>query len=181
MKRKCVFLDRDGTIAFDVPYCSRAEDFHLIPGAAEAIRTLNQHGFLVVLVTNQSGISRGYFTESTLLAIHQRMEQLLSAYGARLDAIYFCPHHPEDGCKCRKPNSGMIDQATEDFAIDLRGSYVIGDAPSDIELAHTIGCKSVLIRDVSLQSIDGNLRPTCVAATVRDAVHWMIQGESLPS
>jgi histidinol-phosphate phosphatase family protein len=181
MKRKCVFLDRDGTIAFDVPYCSRTEDFHLIPGAAEAIRTLNQHGFLVVLVTNQSGISRGYFTESTLIEIHQKMEQLLSDSGARIDAIYFCPHHPEDGCKCRKPNIGMIDQAMKDFALELSGSYVIGDAPSDIELAHAIGCKSVLIRDAPPQAIEGKQIPTHVAATVRDAVHWMIQGESSPS
>lgn len=98
---KAVFLDRDDTICRDVGYCRRPEDLELLPGAAEGIRLLNNAGFKVIVITNQSGIARGYFDEKTLHEIHKKMKRDLSRSGARLDAIYFCPHHPDEGCRCR--------------------------------------------------------------------------------
>ncbi len=137
---RAVFIDRDGTIARDVPYCSRPEDFELLPGAAEGIRILNEQGFKVVVVTNQSGIARGYFTEEMLTQIHQKMLRELARRGAHIDAIYYCPHHPDDGCDCRKPKPKLVLQAARDLNIDLAQSYVIGDSEMDIELARQAGC-----------------------------------------
>jgi len=139
---RAVFIDRDGTINRDVPYCSRPEDFELLPGAAEAIKLLNEHGFKVVVVTNQSGIARGYFTEETLARIHDKMRRELAKHGARVDAIYYCPHHPEDNCECRKPKPKMVLQAAKDLDIDLSQSYVIGDDDKDIDLARRAGCRA---------------------------------------
>ncbi len=137
---RAVFIDRDGTIAKDVPYCSRPEDFVLLPGAAEGIRLLKEKGFKVVLITNQSGIARGYFTEETLARIHEKMQQELAKCGACVDAVYYCPHHPEDNCDCRKPKPKLVLQAARDLDIDLSQSYVIGDSEMDVELAKQAGC-----------------------------------------
>jgi len=123
---KAVFLDRDGTIAKDVPYCSRPEDFELLPGVAEGIKLLNERGFKVVIITNQSGIARGYFTEGMLASIHDKMQKELAKHGAHVDAIYYCPHHPDNNCECRKPKPKMVLQAAIDLDIDLSQSYVIG-------------------------------------------------------
>lgn len=139
---KAVFLDRDGTIARDVPYCSRPEDFELLPDAAEAIKLLNEHGFKVVMVTNQSGIGRGYFTKETLARIHDKMHKELANHGAHVDAIYYCPHHPDDNCECRKPKPKLVFQAARELDIDLGQAYVIGDSEMDIELARRAGCKA---------------------------------------
>lgn len=161
---KAVFLDRDGTIAKDVPYCSRPEDFELLPGATEGIRLLNVHGYKVVVVTNQSGIARGYFTEAMLSRIHDKMQKELAKHGARVDAIYYCPHHPDDNCKCRKPKPEMVLQAARDLDIDLSQSYVIGDSEIDAELARQAGCKAGI--RVGEPGGTGDY----VAASLRDAV-----------
>ena len=137
---KAVFVDRDDTIVKDVPYCSRPEDLHLFPGAARSIRRLNDAGYLVILVTNQSGIGRGYFTEEMLHRIHDKLGADLAAEGARLDAIYYCPHHPDDECDCRKPALGMIEKAVAEWDIDLRRSYVIGDGNNDMTMGQSVGC-----------------------------------------
>jgi D,D-heptose 1,7-bisphosphate phosphatase len=139
---KAVFIDRDGTMARDVPYCSRPEDFELLPGVAEGVRELNQHGFKVVVVTNQSGIARGYFTEQMLAKIHKKMQKELAKHGAHIDAIYYCPHHPDDNCDCRKPKPKMILLAASELNIDVSQSYVIGDNQIDIELANKSRCKA---------------------------------------
>src|SRR5512136_3423325 len=102
--QKAVFLDRDGTIAKDVHYCRRVEDFEILPRVPEAIRLLNQEGYKVVVITNQSGIARGYFSEATLSLIHRKMVTTLEGAGARIDAVYVCPHHPDEECDCRKPS-----------------------------------------------------------------------------
>jgi histidinol-phosphate phosphatase family protein len=166
---KAVFLDRDGTIARDVPYCSRPEDFELLPGAADGIKLLNEHGFKVVVVTNQSGIARGYFTEGTLAEIHDKMITLLAEHGAHVDAIYYCPHHPDDNCDCRKPKPKMVLQAAIDLDIDLSQSYVIGDNEMDVELARHAGCKAGI--RVAEPGGTGN----CVASSFKDAVHQLVQ------
>ena len=142
---RCVFLDRDGTIAKDVPYCPGPEQFELLPGAYEGIKKLNTAGFKVILVTNQSGIGRGYFTEDALGLVHEKMKADLAARGAHLDGIYYCPHHPDENCDCRKPKPKLILQAAEEHHIDLARSYFIGDTANDIAAGKASGCRTVLI------------------------------------
>jgi D-sedoheptulose 7-phosphate isomerase len=143
--RRAVFVDRDNTIAKDVPYCSTPQDFHLFPGVGASIRRLNQAGFLVIVITNQSGVARGYFSEEALHQIHDKMKADLARDGGRVDAVYYCPHLPEAGCECRKPRSGMIEQALKEFDIDVLGSFVIGDSEHDIELGKRIGARSICV------------------------------------
>ena len=166
---KAVFLDRDGTIARDVPYCSRPEDFELLPDAAEGIKLLNEHGFKVVIVTNQSGIARGYFTEGILARIHEKMITELAEHGAHIDAIYYCPHHPDDSCECRKPKPKMVLQAVIDLDIDLSQSYIIGDSEMDVELARRAGCKAGIRVGGSGGMGDW------VVASFRDAIHYVVE------
>lgn len=151
--RRAVFLDRDGTINEEKEYLYRIEDCRLIPKAAEAIGMLNKAGFAVIVVTNQSGIGRGYYDEATLEALHRHLEQELAEAGARVDAWYFCPHHPEHGtgeyrreCACRKPLPGMLLQAAEDLAVDLSVSFMVGDKVADVEAGRAAGCRSLLVR-----------------------------------
>jgi len=168
---KAVFLDRDGTIARDVPYCSRPEDFELLPGAAEGIRLLNEHNFKVVIITNQSGIARGYFTEQMLQKIHAKMLKILAEQNAHIDAIYYCPHHPDNKCECRKPKPKMVLQAATDLAIDISQSYVIGDNEMDTELAKRAGCKAgIRISEIACTG-------DWVAASFRDAVEQLLRCE----
>ena len=143
--RRAVFIDRDDTIAKDVPYCPSPDKLVLFEGVGGSIRRLNDAGFLVIVVTNQSGVGRGYFTESRLSEIHDKMRSDLAEDGAKLDAIYFCPHLPEEGCECRKPNIGMVLQAMMDFDIDLSSSFVVGDSEREMELARRIGAKGIQV------------------------------------
>jgi len=142
---KAVFLDRDGTIAKDVHYCRRPEDFVLFLGAARMIKLLNEHGFKVIIVTNQSGIARGYFTEETLALIHEKMKEDLAKEGACVDGIYYCSHHPDEDCRCRKPKPKLVLQAAGDFDIDLKHSFVVGDLQMDIDLGKSVGCGTILV------------------------------------
>jgi D-glycero-D-manno-heptose 1,7-bisphosphate phosphatase len=137
-----VFLDRDGTLIEEVNYLSRVEDVRLFPFTAEAIRVLKSMGFLVIVVTNQSGIGRGIYDEAAMHAIHYHIQAELD--GA-IDAFYFCPHLPCDGCSCRKPGLGMIEAACTDFEIDMKGSWMIGDKRSDVETGHVAGLRTVLV------------------------------------
>ena len=167
---KAVFLDRDGTIARNVPYCSRPEDFELLPDAAEGIKLLNEHGFKVVVVTNQSVIARGYFTEEMLVSIHEKMITELAKQGAHIDAIYYCPHHPYDNCECRKPQPAMVLRAARDLDIDLSISYVIGDTEMYCEMAARAGCRGSA-------KIAGSVptRADYQTATFKEAVEWIIK------
>lgn len=151
-KRRAVFLDRDGTINVEVQYLSRVEDFRFIPGVPWALKRLKDAGFLLVVVTNQSGIGRGYYDEAALKSIHDHMHEELSAFGAAVDACYFCPHHPEQAlgeylreCDCRKPLPGMLLKAARDLDIDLSGSFMIGDKLADVEAGIQAGCRSLLV------------------------------------
>ena len=142
---KAVFIDRDGTIAKDVHYCRRPEDFVLFHNTAKAIKMLNQTGFKVIVITNQSAVARGYTTEKTLSKIHQKMEEELAKEGAWVDGIYYCPHHPDDNCECRKPKPKLVLEAARDFNIDLKESFVVGDLWMDIDLGKKVGCKTILV------------------------------------
>ncbi len=159
--RPAVFLDRDDTLAKDVPYCSRPEDLKLMEGAGQAVKRLNEAGYLVIVVTNQSGIGRGLFDEATLEKIHDKLRSQLAKSGGHLDAIYHCPHRPEAGCRCRKPDLGLIEQAMREFDIDILGSYVIGDSDDyDMELAKRIGCPGVKVGEGFglTEAVDGILK-----------------------
>ena len=129
-------------MAKDVPYCSRPEDLKLFPGVGRSIKDLNDAGYLVILVTNQSGVGRGYFSLEMLDKIHEKLRADIAEEGGRLDAVYFCPHHPDDKCACRKPQLGLIQRATQDFDIDIAGSFVIGDSEHDVEMGKRAGCRT---------------------------------------
>lgn len=149
---RAVFLDRDGVIVEDPDYVYRIDQLKLIPGSAEAIKLLNENNFLTIIVTNQAGIAKGYFTEEDTVSFNELMEEKLREHNARIDAIYYCPHHPNAeiekyriNCDCRKPKSGMLKKAEKDFIIDLRSSFIIGDRLSDIEAGKSIGCKAIMV------------------------------------
>jgi histidinol-phosphate phosphatase family protein len=146
MTDRAVFIDRDGTMAIDVHYCRRPEDFELYPETAGAVRRLNEYGFKVIVITNQSGIARGYFDEAMLAEIHREMKRQLALEGAAVDGIYCCPHHPDEGCDCRKPEPKLILRAIEEHDIDPRRSFVVGDLQMDIDLGRNAGCKTALVR-----------------------------------
>lgn len=158
---RAVFVDRDGTIARNVPYCSRSEDFELLPTVGEGIKLLNDTGIKVVVITNQSGIARGYFTEETLQEIHNKMKLDLASVRAHVDAIYYCPHHPNEHCQCRKPNIGLFKSAASDLEIDLRNSYYIGDRLHDMEAANKAGCRALLVpsQDTEINLLHGEKTP----------------------
>jgi D,D-heptose 1,7-bisphosphate phosphatase len=169
-QNRAVFVDRDGTINRDVPYCSRPEDFELLAGVGEGIRLLNENGYKVIVITNQSGIARGYFTEETLEEIHQKMRQDLKAYHARVDAIYYCPHHPDEGCDCRKPNPKMVFEAAKDLNCDISKSYVIGDSEKDIEMGLRAGCnQSLMINSNGIPNTGQGL-----FRSFKEAVNWLL-------
>jgi D-glycero-D-manno-heptose 1,7-bisphosphate phosphatase len=146
-RRRAVFLDRDGTIIEDVGYLRDPQDARLLPGAAEAIRRLNERGFLVIVATNQSGIARGLLSRNDYQRTEERVDSLLKAEGAHLDAHYFCPHLPEltGPCDCRKPGVLLYRQAAEEFDIDLQGSWWIGDRERDVEPAETFDAHGILV------------------------------------
>jgi len=174
---RAVFVDRDGTMAEDVSYCSCPEDFNLFPATARAIRLLNEHDFKVIVITNQSGIGRGYFNEETLAQIHDKMRSDLAKEGACVDAIYYCPHHPDDNCDCRKPKPKLVLQAAKDFNIDLRHSFLIGDLQIDIDLGKAIGCHSILIGDSDSIRTDKNVQPDAIVADILEAVQVILKRE----
>ena len=150
--KRAVFLDRDGTINQEKEYLYRIEDFEFIPGAPEAIRLLNEAGFSVVVVTNQSGVGRGYYGEEDVTLLHRHIARELAQAGARVDAWFYCPHHPVGRgsyslpCACRKPLPGMLRDAAQRYDIDLAGSVMIGDKLADIEAGLAAGCRPILVR-----------------------------------
>ena len=150
--KRAVFLDRDGTINIEKDYLYLIADFEFIPGTPEAIRILNQAGFMVVVVTNQSGIARGYYTEDDVEALHRHIAKELARSGAHVDAWFFCPHHPAGRgsyalpCTCRKPLPGMLAEASRRYSINLQDSIIIGDKRADIEAGLAAGCRTILVR-----------------------------------
>jgi D-glycero-D-manno-heptose 1,7-bisphosphate phosphatase len=152
-RQAAVFLDRDGTINEEVGYLDRLEKLCLIPGAAEAIRLINESGMKAVVVTNQSGVARGIFDEAFLDEVHARLREMLREARASLDGFYFCPHHPTEGrgrylrsCGCRKPAPGLLLRAADELSLDPERSYMIGDTLKDIEAASRIGARGILVR-----------------------------------
>jgi len=150
--QRAVFIDRDGTINVEKEYLYLADDLEFIPGAIEAIRILNEAGFLVVVVSNQSGVARGYYTEEDVHILHRHIASQLELANSRVDAWFYCPHHPSGRgsyalpCRCRKPQPGMLLEAARRFDIDLDSSIMIGDKLVDVEAGRAAGCRSILVR-----------------------------------
>ena len=151
--RSAVFLDRDGTLIKEVGYLDRPERVELFPWTVDAIRALNRAGVRVVMVSNQSGVARGFFDEATVDQVHARIAERLAAGGARVDAYYYCPHHPDGkvaeyarACECRKPGRALVDRAVREFGVDPERSFTVGDRWLDVALARAIGARGILVR-----------------------------------
>ena len=179
MTRAAVFLDRDGTIIRDTGYVGSEDAVELIPGAAEAIRVLNETGWPVVVVTNQSGIARGYFTSEDYERVRARIDTLHESYGARLDGSYACPHHPDETgpCECRKPGTLLHRQAADTLDLDVSRSWYIGDRLRDVQPAQELGGVGVLVptEDTPAQEVRFARREFTVARTLDDAVRRVIE------
>jgi len=176
---KAVFLDRDGTIIEDVNYLNHPKDITFIKGSIEAIRKLNQAGYLVIVITNQAGIARGYLSEDMLQTIDKVMHKQILNQHAHLDAIYYCPHHPEYGeypykqtCDCRKPEPGMILNAQKHFNIDLKRSFMVGDKDTDIETGQKAGIKTIQVLTGKGNELPAE--PDHTANDLADAVNWIL-------
>ncbi len=185
-KQKAIFLDRDGTINGYVGFLRKKEEFELIPGVSEAIKKINNSGYLAIVVTNQPVIARGEVTEEELEEIHKKMETLLGLDGAYIDDIYYCPHHPDKGfegeipelkieCDCRKPKIGMLEKAAREHNIDLSSSIMIGDSTLDIKMAENAGMQSALLK-TGQKGEDGkyDVSPTLIAEDLNDAINKII-------
>jgi D-glycero-D-manno-heptose 1,7-bisphosphate phosphatase len=178
-----LFFDRDGTLNTELDFLSRPEELQLIPNAARAIREANEFGVKVFVITNQSGIARGLFTETDLAAIHHRLVSMLTREGARIDAIYFCPHHPDYGktpykrnCSCRKPKPGMLRKARSEHGVRLSQSFVIGDRCIDMQAGRAAGCRTALVlTGYGAVEREECLRARSVDFVARDAYEAWIQ------
>lgn len=152
-RRPAIFMDRDGTLSHEVGYVNHPSRFELYPWSVDAVRLVNRAGRAAVVVTNQAGVARGYFPESVIHEVHSAMRQAMQAGGARLDAVYYCPHHPSVGeppyrldCDCRKPRPGLLRRAERELGVDLARSWVIGDRHGDLQLAWHVGARAALVK-----------------------------------
>src|SRR5881296_798672 len=179
-KAPVVYLDRDGTLNFDPGYLNQPEQLRLLPGAGQAVARLNRAGFKTVVLSNQSGLARGLITQDQLEAIHQRLRELLAEEGARLDGIFVCPHHPDEGCACRKPAPGLVHRAQRELGVSHDNAVVIGDKATDVELARNVGALAVFVRSGNVpeeeqaRMAERGLAPDYVARDLTGAVRWIL-------
>lgn len=178
MKQAAVFLDRDGTLNHDPGYLGDAREFRFLPGAVEAVKRLKDAGYRVFVVSNQSGIARGFFGVDDLRRIHDRMAAGLRQKGVTLDGIYYCPHHPDAQCPCRKPSPGMVLDAAAHYEIDLKRSYFVGDRHSDIETGKNAGCGTILVLTgaggETHATLDADRFPDHIATDLSAAADWIL-------
>ncbi len=188
---KIVFLDRDGTINEEVAYLHRPEDLKILPTVPQAIRLLREAGFKIVVVTNQAGIARGYYTVEDMENLHQHLNRCLEKDGAAVDRFYYCPHHPEHGigqykkaCRCRKPGTGMFEMAGQEYSIDKSRSFMVGDKRIDVEAGHNYGVRSILVgTGYGKQELDKNRMEgkepfyDFYAETLMDAAEFIVRKE----
>jgi D,D-heptose 1,7-bisphosphate phosphatase len=181
MKNKAIFIDRDGTINVDVHYLDNPDKFQMYPGVGEGVKKLKENGFKVIVITNQSGIARGYFTKKQLSNIHEKMRKEFQKFDIELDGIYYCPHHPDDNCNCRKPNTELFEKAVKEHNIDIKKSYVLGDKIQDISAGKKIGAGAILIPEPHLKgkflskNNDWESNPDYIADDFLDAVEWILK------
>jgi len=191
MSAKAIFMDRDGTVSDEVGYVNHIDRYRLLPRSAEAVRRVNAAGFLSFVITNQSGVARGLFDETLLHEVHATLRGWLEREGARLDGIYYCPHHPKEGeppwrqdCDCRKPRPGLLLRAAREHDVDLSSSYMIGDTVLDIEAARNAGMTGVLVLtgygkgDLKYRMRQRGLTPAHVADDLLSAVEWILRREA---
>jgi D-glycero-D-manno-heptose 1,7-bisphosphate phosphatase len=182
---RAVFVDRDGTLIEEVGYLDRVDRVAFFPWTIAAVRALNQAGLAVVMVSNQSGLARGFFAESVVHDVHRRIAEMLDAGAAHIDAYYYCPHHPDGTvpglgivCECRKPARGLVDRAVREFGIDPERSFVIGDRWVDVRLARAIGAKGVLVRtgygDVEERRAPHGMTADAVVDNLVAASSWIL-------
>ncbi|MFQ5768075.1 MAG: D-glycero-alpha-D-manno-heptose-1,7-bisphosphate 7-phosphatase [Acidobacteriota bacterium] len=185
--KPALFLDRDGTVCREVGYVNHPERLELLPRSAEAILLAREAGFLCILITNQSGVARGYFPESRIHETHARLVQMLDREGTCLDGLYYCPHHPQAGeppyrrdCDCRKPRPGMIRQAIRDLHVEMTESLVIGDKMSDVETGHAVDIPGILVRtgygrgEEEYDRSRWSTQPDYIADDLHGAVKWAV-------
>ena len=179
--RPAVFLDRDGTVSEEMGYLNHASRFRMFPFAGPAIRKLNEAGLAVVVVTNQSGVARGYFPEALLDEVHQIMNQELTAQHAKIDGVYYCQHGSADDCDCRKPKPGMIRRAAEELGLNVSRSFVVGDRYSDIETGFQAGARTIFVKtgyglgEWTWRSKEWPRQPDYVAGDLQEAVEWILR------
>jgi len=183
---RAVFLDRDGTLIDDVGYLERVDRIALFPWSVDAVRLLNRAGFRVVVITNQGGVARGYFSEAVVESLHRHIDAVFAEGGARIEAYYYCPHHPQgtvepfnSRCDCRKPGRGLVDRAAHDLGLDLHASFVVGDRWHDIQLARVIGARGVLVRTgygvTAEETPVAGLVPDAIADNLMSATSWILR------
>jgi D-glycero-D-manno-heptose 1,7-bisphosphate phosphatase len=183
LKPRAIFMDRDGTVSEEVGYMYHAGLYRPFPWAGEAIKKINDSGIKAILITNQSGIGRGYFKEATVHEVHNILQHELLRWEARLDAIYFCPHVPDARCDCRKPKPGMLLRAARELEIDLDGSFMVGDRYTDVRAAHSVGVRSVLVcsgdgvEEMAKYAGLPGPQPTFVADNLLHAVDAILSGQ----
>ncbi|RMF44670.1 MAG: HAD family hydrolase [Anaerolineae bacterium] len=187
-----VFLDRDGTLNREVNYLGDPEQLELLPGVPEGLRALREAGARLVVVTNQAGVARGYYSERDVHRVHAALREKLSAHGAEVDEVYYCPHHPTAGrghykkdCPNRKPSPGMLLQAQRDFNLDLTRSFIVGDKLSDLLAGHQVGCRTVLVLtgygEQTRASLDEHgFSPDFVARDLQEAAEWIVANRPIP-
>lgn len=180
MKRAAVFLDRDGTLNHDPGYLGDAEEFRFLPGVFGALKRLQDAGYLIFVVSNQSGIARGFFGLEDLRRVHDRMAAGLRENGVVLDGIFYCPHHPAEQCACRKPSPRMVLDAAARYGVDLGKSYFVGDRASDIDTGRNAGCGTILVLTGAGPETRAALAPDRIpdriAADLSEAADWILAG-----
>jgi D-glycero-D-manno-heptose 1,7-bisphosphate phosphatase len=184
--RPALFLDRDGVIVDEAEYLADPYQLRLLSGSAEAIAEVNREGVPVIVVTNQSGVARGYFPESRVTEIHQRLDELLKGQGAHITRYYYCPHHPTEGqsayrvdCQCRKPRPGMLLQAARELSLQLDESFMVGDKLSDLKAGAGAGCRTILVRTGYGRTLAETLKPQglnpdVIADDLREAIRFCL-------
>jgi histidinol-phosphate phosphatase family protein len=174
---RAVFLDRDGTIMEDSNYVGRVDRVVLIPSAMQALRRLHEAGFKLFIVTNQSGVGRGFFSREAVEEIHAHLDEQFATQGVSFDHYYVCPHHPEDNCDCRKPKPKFLREAAAEYGLDLERCFMVGDRPSDIQCGINAGTKTVLVLTGAGQETlsKGEVKPSFVAHDIAEAAEWIVE------
>lgn len=178
INHKAVFLDRDGVINRKAPegdYIKKWDEFKFLSNVKEAIKKLNENGFLVIIITNQQGVAKGIITKRKLNEIHKKMLNELNKTGAKIKAIYYCPHNKNEECECRKPNPGLILMAAKKYKIILNKSWMVGDSESDIEAGMRAGCKTILISSKGNDKCQIKIRPLYFAKSLSEAVNIILK------